>query len=76
MESDACYFRKRAEEEFAAAKKAGCDQSRAAHFEMAERYAQLAAAIDAVDEQIGTVAIREVGPASDRIDIAASRRLQ
>ena len=55
MESDSCYFRRRAEEEFAAAKAAGCDHSRAAHFEMGERYAQLAAAIEAVNEQIGPV---------------------
>ena len=53
MESDASYFRRRAEEEFSAAMRAVCDYSRAAHFEMGERYSQLAAAIDAVDEQIG-----------------------
>lgn len=52
MESDGCYFRRRAEEEFAAAKAASGDLARAAHFEMGQRYAQLAAAIDAVNDQI------------------------
>ncbi len=56
MESDSCYFRRRADEEFAAAKQAACDLSRDAHFQMGERYSQLAAAIDAVDEQIGPMA--------------------
>lgn len=53
MESDGCYFRRRADEEFAAAKMAACELSRAAHFQLAERYSQFAAAIDAVNEQIG-----------------------
>lgn len=53
MESDASYFRRRADEEFSAAGKAACDLSRLAHFQLGERYAQLAAAIDAVNEQIG-----------------------
>lgn len=53
MESDGCYFRRRADEEFAAAKAAACEFSRLAHFELGERYAQFAAAIDAVNEQIG-----------------------
>lgn len=53
MESDGCYFRRRADEEFAAAEVAGCELSRAAHFQLAERYTQFAAAIDAVNEQIG-----------------------
>lgn len=53
MESDVCYFRRRADEEFVAAGRAACDNSRDAHFQMGERYAQLAAAIEAVDEQIG-----------------------
>lgn len=53
MESDGCYFRRRAEEEFAAAKAAGGELARAAHLELGERYAQLAAGIEAVNEQIG-----------------------
>lgn len=53
MESDGCYFRRRADEEFAAANAATCELSRAAHFQLAERYSQFAAAIDAVNEQIG-----------------------
>jgi hypothetical protein len=32
---------------------AKCEHSRAAHFELGQRYAQFAAAIDAVNEQIG-----------------------
>lgn len=53
MESDGCYFRRRAEEELAAAKAASGDLARTAHMEMSERYAQLAAAIEAVNKQIG-----------------------
>ena len=53
MESDACYFRRRAEEEFAAAKSAVSENARASHFEMAERYSQLAAAIDEANERLG-----------------------
>ena len=53
MESDACYFRRRAREEFEAAKLAVSENARAAHSEMAERYSQLAAAIDEVNERIG-----------------------
>jgi hypothetical protein len=57
MESDACYFRRRAREEFESAKSALSESARAAHFEMAERYSQLAAAIDAVNEQIGPLTV-------------------
>jgi len=53
METDACYFRRRAAEEFAAAKTAPSVQARAVHWEMAERYAQLAAAIAEADEKLG-----------------------
>lgn len=53
VDSDACYYGRRAEEEFAAARAAVCDRARAAHFEMGERYAQRAAAIVAVNEQLG-----------------------
>lgn len=53
MESDASYFKRRAEEEFAAAAAAAAPQVRAVHFEMAERYAQLAAAIDEATDKLG-----------------------
>ena len=53
MESDASYFRRRADEEFAAAEAASSAHVRAVHFEMAERYAQLAAAMDEANEKIG-----------------------
>ena len=53
MESDSSYFRKRADQEFTAARLAACPHSREAHFQLGERYTQLAAAIDAVNEQIG-----------------------
>jgi len=45
-ESDASYFRRRAEEERAAAGKAASDEARQAHLEMAERYDELATSID------------------------------
>jgi hypothetical protein len=44
-ESDASYFRRRAEEERAAADKAASDGARHAHLEMAERYDELARSI-------------------------------
>jgi hypothetical protein len=53
METDVCYFRRRAEEELAAAVMASCVHSRAAHFEMAERYSQLAAAIEEANAKLG-----------------------
>jgi hypothetical protein len=53
METDVCYFRRRADEELAAAETAACDHSRAAHFEMAERYSQLAASIEEANEKLG-----------------------
>jgi hypothetical protein len=53
METDGCYFRRRADEEFAAADKSECMHARASHFELAERYAQLAAAIDEANAKLG-----------------------
>ena len=53
MESDASYFRRRAEEEFVAASCAASPHVQAVHFEMAERYAKLAAAIAEADEKLG-----------------------
>jgi hypothetical protein len=53
MDTDGCYFRRRAEQEFEAAKKAACEYSRASHFQMGERFAQLAAAIDEANNKIG-----------------------
>ena len=53
MESDASYFQRRAEEEFAAAASGATPQVRAVHLEMAERYAQLAAAIDEATDKLG-----------------------
>ena len=45
-ESDASYFRRRAEEERAAADKATSGEARHAHLEMAERYDELARSIE------------------------------
>ena len=53
MESDASYFQRRAEEEFAAAALAATPYVRAVHFEMAERYAKLAAAIEEATDKLG-----------------------
>ena len=53
MESDASYFRRRAEEELAAAGSAASPHARAVHFEMADRYAQLAAAIEEATDKLG-----------------------
>ena len=53
MESDASYFKRRAQEEFAAASSATSSHVRAVHFEMAERYAKLAAAIDEATDKLG-----------------------
>jgi hypothetical protein len=53
MESDASYFERRAQEEFAAAGSATSPHVRAVHFEMAERYARLAAAIEEATEKLG-----------------------
>jgi hypothetical protein len=53
MESDGSYFRRRADEEFAAASLTDCEFAKASHFELAERYAQLAAAIDEANERLG-----------------------
>lgn len=53
MEPDGSYFRRRAAEEFAAANSASCEFAQAAHFELGERYAQLAAAIDEANERLG-----------------------
>ena len=53
MDSDASYFRRRADEEFAAASDAPSGHVRAVHIEMAERYSQLAAAIDEATDKLG-----------------------
>ena len=45
-ESDASYFRRRAEEERAAAGKAASDEARQAHLEMSERYDELANSLE------------------------------
>lgn len=47
MPSDAAYFSRRANQERAAASKAACASAREAHFQMARRYDDLAAAIGA-----------------------------
>lgn len=46
MQSDTSYFSRRANEERAAAGSASCPEAREAHLQMAERYAELAAAIE------------------------------
>lgn len=46
MESDSAYFRRRASEERVAAMKAAHPEARQAHLEMADRYDQLAEAIE------------------------------
>jgi hypothetical protein len=53
LESDASYFRRRADEEFAAAGAAQSPHARAVHFEMAERYSQIAAAIEEATDKLG-----------------------
>ena len=53
-ESDQQYFSRRYEEESAAAERARSARARIAHLELALRYAQLAAAIQEVDERLGT----------------------
>ena len=53
MESDASYFRRRADEEFAAANAAPSTHVRAVHFEMGERYSHLAAAIEEATDKLG-----------------------
>jgi hypothetical protein len=53
MESDLSYFRRRSDEELAAANTAGSTDVRAVHFEMAERYAKLAAAIEEATDKLG-----------------------
>jgi hypothetical protein len=53
METDGCYFRRRADEEFVAAQAAACEYARASHFQLGERFAQLAAAIDEANSKIG-----------------------
>ena len=46
MECDAVYFRRRAQDERLAADKAGHETARRLHLEMADRYDELATAID------------------------------
>jgi hypothetical protein len=53
MESDVCYFRRRATEEKAAVLKAIHWQARQRHLEMAERYDDLASAIAARQHHFG-----------------------
>jgi hypothetical protein len=53
MESDVSYFQRRADEEFAAANSAASPHARAVHLEMAERYSQLAAAIEEATDKLG-----------------------
>jgi hypothetical protein len=53
MESDASYFQRRAQEEFAAAGSATSPHVRAVHFEMAERYAKLAATLEEATDKLG-----------------------
>jgi hypothetical protein len=52
MEGDAAYFSRRAQEERRAAMKAPHPHAREAHLELAERYRQLAVAIDANDRPV------------------------
>ena len=56
MESDADYFRRRANEERAAAEHAVEGAARNAHLEMAERYDSLAKAIDTKPVRLHSVA--------------------
>jgi hypothetical protein len=56
MESDVSYFQRRADEELAAARLTPSASARAVHFEMAERYAQLAAAIEEATDKLGPLA--------------------
>ena len=56
MESDASYFQRRADEEIAAARVTPSASARAVRLEMAERYAQLAAAIDEATDKLGPLA--------------------
>ena len=56
MESDAVYFRRRASEEYLAAKCAGPSVASRAHREIADRYVELARAIEAEERKLGTTA--------------------
>lgn len=53
MESDSIYFRRRAEEEFAAAKLAAGSDARTSHSQLGERYVEFAEAIDSANRRIG-----------------------
>lgn len=52
-ESDSTYFSRRAREERASAEVAVNDMTRALHLELADRYANVSAAIREVEERIG-----------------------
>jgi len=52
MEGDAAYFSRRAQEERLAAMKAPHPHAREAHLELANRYTQLAVAIEANDRPV------------------------
>jgi hypothetical protein len=56
MESDAVYFRRRADEEYFAASSGGPPEASRAHREIADRYAALADAIEAEERKLETTA--------------------
>ena len=61
MESDAEYFARRASQETAAADQAADAKVQTAHLQMAERYRDLARAIEKSDRRLGVVrAIRRL----------------
>ena len=55
MESDSEYFSRRAAQEATAADKAPSAEARSAHFQMAERYRDLAMSIEKNDRRLGVV---------------------
>lgn len=57
MESDATYFRRRASEEYLAANYAGPSVAFRAHREMADRFADLADAIEAEEQGLDANAV-------------------
>ena len=56
MEGDATYFRRRADQERAAAQRAASEPAREAHLEMAGRYEELAASIGLHDQRLAGAA--------------------
>lgn len=73
QETDHDYFTRRAREEHAAAGRAACEEARESHAQLARRYSNVAAALDAAGDDAGDGARRAI---ISRVSIYAERKAE